>query len=144
MEACETQECLDEGRIAMLDWWAKDQGIVSVVNSYGAMGLSNKVGEWRQPPWDRLTSGEPFQPGILGEAQVGGESGAHFGRLDELGEGPLFEGLLSVLPLVSTSRYWITPCAMSRTVTACCAISKGYRGAYVASDETVTEGWWSR
>ena len=49
MEACETQECLDEGRIAMLDWWAKDQGIVSVVNSYGAMGLSNKVGEWRQP-----------------------------------------------------------------------------------------------
>ena len=33
----------------MFDWWAKDQGYVSIVNSFGAMGLSDKVGEWRQP-----------------------------------------------------------------------------------------------
>jgi len=49
MEKCEVQACLDDGRIAMLDWWAKDQGIVSVVNSFGAMGLSKQVGDWRQP-----------------------------------------------------------------------------------------------
>jgi ABC-type transport system substrate-binding protein len=49
MEKCETQECLDDHRMAMFDWWAKDQGYVSIVNSFGAMGLSEKVGDWRQP-----------------------------------------------------------------------------------------------
>ena len=49
MEECESQDCIDEGRIAMFDWWANDQGYVSIVNSFGAMGLSDKVGEWPQP-----------------------------------------------------------------------------------------------
>lgn len=34
----------------MFDWWAEDQGYVSIVNSFGAMGVnSDKVDEWRQP-----------------------------------------------------------------------------------------------
>jgi ABC-type transport system substrate-binding protein len=49
MEQCETQQCLDENRIAMFKFWADDQGYVSVVNSFGAMGISDKVGDWRQP-----------------------------------------------------------------------------------------------
>jgi peptide/nickel transport system substrate-binding protein len=50
MERCETQQCLDEGRVAMFDWWAEDQGYVSVVNSFGTMGTNpDRVGVWRQP-----------------------------------------------------------------------------------------------
>ena len=47
---CKTQECLDETRLAIYKWWSEDQGMVSIVNSTGAMGVNpDKVGEWRQP-----------------------------------------------------------------------------------------------
>ena len=50
MEGCDTQECLDDNRIAMFDWWANDQGYVSTVNSFGAMAVNPKIiGAWRQP-----------------------------------------------------------------------------------------------
>ena len=50
MEKCETQECIDEGRIAMYDWWANDQGYIPVVRPWGAMGLNpDKIAAWPQP-----------------------------------------------------------------------------------------------
>ena len=47
---CKTQQCLDDSRIALHEWWNQDQGQVSIVNGTGAMGVNpDKVGEWRQP-----------------------------------------------------------------------------------------------
>ncbi len=50
MEDCEDEQCLIDNRIAMYDWWAKDQGYVPVLRTWGAMGLnSEKIAEWPQP-----------------------------------------------------------------------------------------------
>ena len=70
MERCVDQQCLDDGRIAMFDWWAEDQGYVSVVNSFGAMGVNpDKVGEWRQPLGIGIHPGNRFSLEYLEKPQ---------------------------------------------------------------------------
>ena len=50
MEKCTDQQCLDDNRIAMYDWWAKDQGYIAVIRPWGALGLNPaKIAAWPQP-----------------------------------------------------------------------------------------------
>ena len=50
MQKCEDQKCLDENRMAMYDWWAKDQGYIAVVRPWGALGINrDKIANWPQP-----------------------------------------------------------------------------------------------
>ncbi|MDA1347493.1 MAG: ABC transporter substrate-binding protein [Chloroflexi bacterium] len=49
-QGCTTQECVDEARIAMYDWWTHDQGYTQVLLAWGAMGLNpDKIAAWPQP-----------------------------------------------------------------------------------------------
>jgi len=50
MGKCADQKCIDEARMAMYEWWAKDQGYIAVTRPWGAMAInSDKIGAWPQP-----------------------------------------------------------------------------------------------
>ena len=67
MEECDSQECIDEGRMAMFDWWAKGPGLClhrELVWSDGTLRQGGRVataaGDWNTPR-------QPVQPGVRPE-----------------------------------------------------------------------------